>query len=219
MIDPAAGSFIGWGDNPNQAVKGYVTTVTTSKDYNDNPCPELGIELTEATFSVTKEGVVTNLPAGDDVAVTCGQTALKRRVEAARLNPGDYVEITMTGREKAANGMMFKQFTVGIDRGARPPKDAPTQVTAPANPWAAPAPAAAPAPPAPPAPPAAPPAPTAPAPAQVQPTVPPAGAAVGAGPDPMAQVKQLIGLGLTDDVIATQLGLDPTVIAICRTQI
>lgn len=128
-----AGSFIGWGTKPGQHVTGKVLDYEPSggTDFNDDPCPQLTVELAEPAASFNKDGDRTDYPAGELVILTCGLVSLKRAVRAASPNPGDMIKITLTGLVKTARGTV-KEMGIKIARGTTPtPAPAPA-----ANPFA-----------------------------------------------------------------------------------
>lgn len=194
-IEAASGLFVGWADHPGQVVKGYVTTYSADggEDFNQNPCPQMSVELTEAVTSYSQKGSI-NLEPGDEVTITCGQSNLQRTVKSAKLTPGDYVELAFVSNERSANGRTFKKFDLGIARNARAVNSVVHTVLAPR---AMPA--------------AARPAPVAPAPA-----VSPQTAPVAPVSDPTDKIKALIAGGMDDYFIAAQTGEDADVIAAIR---
>lgn len=111
--------FIGWGNQEGQHITGKVLEVGTGFDMNDNPVPELTIELTEPGASVVK-GERTNYEVGTEVIVTCGQSNLKKNINAAGLNPGDLVKITLDSFFQTNKGKA-KIFDVKVARGAGGP--------------------------------------------------------------------------------------------------
>lgn len=142
-IEVAAGAYIGWAAAPGQKIAGYVTYYDPKggTDFGGNPCPLLSVELTEAAYSVNKDGARADFDAGEEISITAGQANLKRTVVAGNLNPGDYLELVYHDTAKSANGTV-KLFKLGVARNARPVGDAPAVIAPPAPaPVAAPAPA------------------------------------------------------------------------------
>lgn len=115
---PQRGSFIGWSNEPGQHITGKVLDVGTGNDMNNNPVPELTIELTEPGFSFAK-GQRTDHEVGTLVTVTCGQANLKKNIIAARLQAGDFVKITLDRLFKTERGNA-KIFDVKVRRGEGP---------------------------------------------------------------------------------------------------
>ena len=121
------GAYIGWSTQPGQHVTGKVLEYNPvgGTNYAGDPCPQLSVELIEPAASFNKAGERTDFPAGEFVVVNAGQASLKRAVQAAALERGDLVKITMTGLYKSANGE-GKEFAIKVARGAG-------QTAAPAN--------------------------------------------------------------------------------------
>jgi len=121
-VDVPRGAYIGWGLKPGQHVTGKVLeySLDGGSDFNDNPCPQIAIELTEKAASFNKAGDRTDHDAGDLVQLTAGQVSLKRALRAADPNPGDLVKITLDNILKGAgkNGGDIKEFSIKIARGA-----------------------------------------------------------------------------------------------------
>lgn len=114
-----AGSFIGWGSKKGQHVTGKVIDYQADggTDFNQNPCPQVVIELTEQAASFNKEGDRNEFPAGDIVQITCGQVKLKQGIRAADPTPGDIIKIELTEITRLANGNTMKTFGIKIARG------------------------------------------------------------------------------------------------------
>jgi hypothetical protein len=114
------GAYIGWGNKPGQHVTGRVLdyNATGGTDYNDEPCPQVAIELTEAAASFNKEGVRTDFDAGELVQLNAGQVSLKRALRAADPSPGDLVKITLDNIAALKGGKSVKEFGIKIARGA-----------------------------------------------------------------------------------------------------
>jgi hypothetical protein len=105
-VDVPRGSFISWGSQPGQYVKGQVVEYQPAggSDFNGQDCPQLTLELTEPTVSVNKEGVTTNIAAGELVVLNCGLKNLKKAVQAAQLEPGMLAHITFASTLKVDKG-------------------------------------------------------------------------------------------------------------------
>lgn len=116
-IEVPRGAYIGWGTRSGQHVTGEVLDYdpTGGTDYNDDPCPQLEIELTERAASYNKAGDRTNYEPGELVVLTCGQVSLKRAVKKADLKAGDLVKITLENLVRVANGEV-KEFGIQVDR-------------------------------------------------------------------------------------------------------
>jgi hypothetical protein len=121
-IEVPRGAYIGWGLKPGQHVTGKVLeySLDGGSDFNDQPCPQIAIELTEKAASFNKAGDRTDHQAGDLVQLTAGQVSLKRALRAADPSPGDLVKITLDNILKGAgkNGGDIKEFSIKIARGA-----------------------------------------------------------------------------------------------------
>lgn len=143
-VPSVAGAYISWGNFVGQEVVGKVVGYDPvgGRDFNENPCPQLQVDLVSPAKSINKEGVITDFEAGEIVVLNCGQVSLKRAVRAADPQPGDVMKITLSNLVKTKNGTV-KEFAVAIARGAAKstPAAAPAQA---GNPFAAAPPAAAP---------------------------------------------------------------------------
>lgn len=119
-ITVPAGAYVGWGTSEGQHVTGKVVeySPTGGSDFNGDPCPHLVVELSESAASFNKEGERTDYPEGELVNLTVGQAGLKRAVQAASLETGDLVKITMTGLSKTTNGRNVKTFDLKKAKGA-----------------------------------------------------------------------------------------------------
>lgn len=120
-VEIPRGEFIGWGEI-GQRVTGYVVSYsdTDGSDFNDEPCPQVVLELTEKAISFRDKGTSKNtIDAGEFVTVTCGQANLKRAIKAAALEVGNLVRITFDSEYKTGKGM-GKSFKVQVNRSARP---------------------------------------------------------------------------------------------------
>lgn len=113
------GSFVGWGAKAGQHVTGKVIdySIEGGTDFNQKPCPQLTIELTEQAASFNKEGDRVDFPAGDLVQITCGQVKLKQGIRAADPKVGDILKIELTDVTRLANGNSMKTFGIKIARG------------------------------------------------------------------------------------------------------
>ena len=139
-VDVPRGAYISWGTQPGQTVTGKVLDFSPlgGTDFNDEPCPQLSLELVEATYSINKLGERTNFAAGELVVLNCGQASLKRAVRAAGPNPGDLVKIEFTSLAKGNKGDV-KEFSIKIARGvglSRPANRASAPQSTPAT-WGA----------------------------------------------------------------------------------
>ena len=114
------GEFIGWGTIPGQFVQGKVLSFDPNggTDALQRICPEVIIELTEKAASFTKNERK-DYDAGTVVAVTCGQTSLKRDIVSANLVPGDMVRIELDKLVNTPRGTA-KIFEIKVKRGDGP---------------------------------------------------------------------------------------------------
>jgi hypothetical protein len=138
-VDVPRGSFISWGSQPGQSVTGQVIDYSPAggTDFNDQPCPQLSLELTEATVSINKDGQSTRIDSGEMVVLNCGLVNLKKAVKAAQLEPGMLTKITFSSTVKVPKGTV-KEFTIQKAPG-RPLQTASQGQAAPpaADPWGA----------------------------------------------------------------------------------
>jgi quercetin dioxygenase-like cupin family protein len=118
-IEVPRGSFISWADKPGQIVQGAVVTYDPrgGTDFNDQPCPQVIIDLTAHAESINKAGEVFEYDAGDMVTVNAGQANLAKALRKADPQPGDLLKITYADTEKSAKGTV-KVFAVKIARGS-----------------------------------------------------------------------------------------------------
>jgi hypothetical protein len=118
-VEVPRGAYISWGTKPGQHVTGQVVDYnpTGGNDFNEAPCPQIAVELTEPAASINKEGERTNFEAGELVQLNAGQVSLKRALRAADPAPGDLVKITLSDLVKTAKGSV-KEFSIKIARGA-----------------------------------------------------------------------------------------------------
>lgn len=118
-IEVPRGAYISWGEKPGQHVTGRVVDYnpTGGNDFNEQPCPQVAIELTEAAASINKAGERTNFDAGELVQLNAGQVSLKRALRAADPSPGDLLKITLSDLVKTSKGTV-KEFSIKIARGA-----------------------------------------------------------------------------------------------------
>ena len=118
-VEVPRGAFISWGETTGQHVTGKILSYDPQggTDFNNNTCPQLAVELIEPAASINKAGQRTDFPAGELVVLNCGQVSLKRAVQAASLNAGDLVKITLENLVRTANGTV-KEFTIKVARGA-----------------------------------------------------------------------------------------------------
>lgn len=118
-VEIPQGSFIGWHEI-GQKVTGKVVSFAAEggTDFNQNPCPQIVIELTESALNFKEKGAEREtIEAGEFVTITCGQANLKRGIIAAQPTNGDLMQIHYEGTYKAAKGD-GKTFKVRIARGA-----------------------------------------------------------------------------------------------------
>jgi hypothetical protein len=120
-VEVPRGAYISWGTKPGQHVTGRVVDYnpTGGTDFNDQPCPQVAVELTEPAVSVNKEGERSNFETGELVQLNAGQVSLKRALRAADPSPGDLVKITLENLAKTPKGTV-KEFGIKIARGAAP---------------------------------------------------------------------------------------------------
>lgn len=118
-VEVPRGAYISWGTKAGQHVTGRVVDYnpTGGNDFNEQPCPQIAIELTEPAASINKEGERTNFEAGELVQLNAGQVSLKRALRAADPSPGDLVKITLSDLVKTSKGSV-KEFSIKIARGA-----------------------------------------------------------------------------------------------------
>jgi hypothetical protein len=118
-VSSVAGAYISWGSFIGQEVVGKVVgyDAVGGRDFAENPCPQLQIDLVHPAKSINKEGVITDFDAGEIVVLNCGQVSLKRAIRAADPAPGDVIKITLSNLVKTKNGQV-KEFDVAIARGA-----------------------------------------------------------------------------------------------------
>ena len=118
-VDVPRGAFISWGEQTGQHVTGKVLSYDPQggTDYNGKNCPQLAVELIEPAASINQKGQRTDFPAGELVVLNCGQVSLKRAVQAASLNPGDLVKITLSNLVRTTNGTV-KEFELKVARTA-----------------------------------------------------------------------------------------------------
>ena len=148
-VDVPAGSYIGWGNQPGQTVIGKILSLdpTGGTDYNGGSCPELGLELIEATRSFNKEGQAFDHAAGELVNITAGGANLKRGISAAigqGMGVGDLIKLTLEEIKPLSGGKSVKIFSCQYAKGSAAPAQA--QPAAATPPQAQPAPTAAAAP-------------------------------------------------------------------------
>jgi hypothetical protein len=119
-VEVPRGAFIGWGTREGQHVTGKVLTYspTGGRDFDNNPVPQIAIELIEKAASFSKDGERTDYPAGDLVNMNIGQMGLKAAILRAAPEPGDLIKITLTGTSKSSKGFDVKNFDLKIARGA-----------------------------------------------------------------------------------------------------
>ena len=126
-IDVPRGAFISWGEQTGQHVTGKVLEYdpTGGTDFNNNPCPQLSVELIEPAASINKTGQRTDFPAGELVVLNAGQVSLKRAIKAADPKTGDLVKISLSNLVRTTNGTV-KEFEIKIARGAGGQSQQPT---------------------------------------------------------------------------------------------
>lgn len=119
-VDLELPPFIGWGDKPKQHVTGYVVEYDEEggRDYDNDPCPRLDVELTATAASFIK-GKRTNYESGTTVSVTCGQPNLKFGVKtvARKYAPltGKLVKIILSELVPTDKGNDRKEFEIYVD--------------------------------------------------------------------------------------------------------
>lgn len=114
------GSFIGWGE-VGQQVTGYVVSYsdTDGSDFNDQPCPQVVLELTEKCISYRDKGTTKEtIDAGEFVTITCGQASLRKGIKTAALEVGYIVRVKYESTYKTAKGE-GKEFKVFVSRAKR----------------------------------------------------------------------------------------------------
>jgi hypothetical protein len=118
-VEVPRGAYISWGTKAGQHVTGRVVdyNLTGGNDFNEQPCPQIAVELTEPAASINKEGERTDFEPGELVQLNAGQVSLKRALRAADPSPGDLVKITLSDLVKTAKGTV-KEFSIKIARGA-----------------------------------------------------------------------------------------------------
>jgi hypothetical protein len=131
-IEVTQGSFFSWGPRPGQKITGRVVDYSPNggTDFNDEPCPQLVLELTSDAYSITKDGEQTDFARGDFVTLNTGQANLKKLVRSADPAAGDVVEISFAKTERSPRGTV-KIFDMKIARGAA--KDLPKPASRPAD--------------------------------------------------------------------------------------
>jgi hypothetical protein len=119
-IDVPQGAFVGWGTQAGQHVTGKLLAYSASggTDFNNEPCPQLTIELIEPAASFNKAGERTDFPAGEIVSLTVGQVGLKNAVARAGVEAGDLIKITLSGTSPTKKGNTIKVFDLKVARGA-----------------------------------------------------------------------------------------------------
>lgn len=118
-VDIPQGSFISWGPKPGQKVVGKVVEygAATGTDFNDNPCPQLSVELVEPAHSVNKDGERRDYGVGELVVINGGQANLRRNLLATDPSRGDVISIEFSDLQKTPRGSV-KVFRTRIARGA-----------------------------------------------------------------------------------------------------
>lgn len=118
-ISVPAGSFFSWGSFAGQKITGKVLSYspTAGSDFNDEPCPQITLELVEPAKSISKDNIATDFAKGELVTLNTGQAGLRRAIIAADLSAGDILQIELTGTVKVAKGTA-KEFAVRVARGA-----------------------------------------------------------------------------------------------------
>lgn len=119
--EPAAGTYVGWGDKKGQYVEGKVLDYDEQggTDYAKKPCPLLEIELTRRAASFNKAGDRTNYEPGETIMLTCGLTNLKKYIKKVDrevgIKRGNGIRIELTGFERVPDGTV-KLFEVQMDK-------------------------------------------------------------------------------------------------------
>jgi len=118
-IEVPKGSYMSWGDRPGQELTGRVVeyTPTGGTDFNDDPCPQVTVELTRDTYSVNKVGERFDHPAGELLTINAGLANLKKAIRRADPEPGDLLNVAFADTDRADKGTV-KVFKVRIARGA-----------------------------------------------------------------------------------------------------
>jgi hypothetical protein len=129
-----AGSFFSWGNTPGQKLVGKVLSYdpTGGRNFNDEPCPFLTIELLEKAVSMPKDKDQISYPVGDLISLTCGQMVLAKTIRFADPAKGDVIQIGYIANTKSKPGQTpAKVFDVKIARQSGTPS--PTTPVAPAE--------------------------------------------------------------------------------------
>lgn len=99
-IPAPSGSYVKW-EHKGDVVEGRIGsfTVDGGRDFDGNACPELTVETTEGT-----------------VTVTCSPANLRRQIEAnaVRFRVGHGVRVEFTDTYESKQGTPGKTFTVGV---------------------------------------------------------------------------------------------------------
>jgi len=121
-IDIPQGSFIGWAEL-GQTVIGNVVSYSNdgATDFNDQPCPQLVVELTEPAVTFKDKGATREtLDAGEFATITAGQANLRKALQVSLVAVGDIVRIKYESNYKTGKGE-GKAFKVQVARGAAVP--------------------------------------------------------------------------------------------------
>lgn len=112
------GAYIGWGTTVGQHVTGKVLAYDSmgGTDFNDDPCPQLTVELVAPAASFNKQGDRSEYAVGEIVVINAGLVSLKRALRAAAPEPGDVVKIELTGLVKTGKGTV-KEMGIKVARG------------------------------------------------------------------------------------------------------
>jgi hypothetical protein len=118
-VEVPKGAFISWGPRPGQEVTGKVLDYSPDggTDFNDQPCPQLTVELIDPAYSISKSGDRFTHDRGELVTLNCGLANLKRAVRFTNPEAGDVIKIQFTDLEKGGKGEV-KVFSIKIARGA-----------------------------------------------------------------------------------------------------
>ena len=97
----SSGDYVSW-KNPGDQVVGTIKEVREGTDYNNNPCPELILEINSD---------------GDEVTLTAGQAMLIRLLAEQRPAVGQKIRVIYTGDETTDRGGTMKVFSLEVKEG------------------------------------------------------------------------------------------------------
>lgn len=124
-VEVPQGAYIGWG-KPGQVIAGKVVSYsdTAGKDFNEQPCPLLSLELLDAGDSYREKGTKREeLAAGERVVINAGQYNLKKALEEAQPRQTDKIRIEFTEEVRLTGGNTVKKFAIKLIRGTGNPWD------------------------------------------------------------------------------------------------